>query len=258
VTGEHIRKDVRENQPGVTLHLDMQVYDIKTCLPIPKAAVEIWGTNATGSYSGITGAGMDFLGGAKVDGKANLQNRAMRGIQITDKDGAVQFDTLYPGHYSGRTNHIHVMTHTGQEELPNKTIKGGKINHVGQIYFDQSLTTEVEKTAPYADNKQQWTLNKADMIMAGGTSGNADNVVNYVLLGNKLEDGVFGWINFGIDAASARDVRVASECTDTECKEVPFKFPDFGALFGGKGKGAPKGGAKAAAPKAAAPPAKQA
>jgi protocatechuate 3,4-dioxygenase beta subunit len=47
VAGENIRKDVRESQKGLTVHLDMQVYDIKTCQPIPKAAVEIWGANAT-------------------------------------------------------------------------------------------------------------------------------------------------------------------------------------------------------------------
>jgi protocatechuate 3,4-dioxygenase beta subunit len=47
------------------------------------------------------------MGGPVLDDKLNLQSKAMRGIQISDKDGAVQFDTIYPGHYPGRTNHIH-------------------------------------------------------------------------------------------------------------------------------------------------------
>jgi protocatechuate 3,4-dioxygenase beta subunit len=39
--------------------------------------------------------------------EANQNNKALRGIQISDKDGAVEFETIIPGHYMGRTNHIH-------------------------------------------------------------------------------------------------------------------------------------------------------
>jgi hypothetical protein len=39
--------------------------------------------------------------------------------------------------------------------------------------------------------------NKQDIIMAAGTAGNANTVVNYVLLGRKIEDGIFVWINRG-------------------------------------------------------------
>lgn len=103
VAGENIRSDVRDNQKGITLHLDLQVVDIKTCNPISNSAIEIWGANSTGAYSGVGGG----MGNIVADATANLQSRAMRGIQLTNKDGAVIFDTLFPGHYSGRTNHIH-------------------------------------------------------------------------------------------------------------------------------------------------------
>lgn len=39
---------------------------------------------------------------------ANLDTTFLRGIQQTDADGAVQFDTLFPGHYTGRAPHTHV------------------------------------------------------------------------------------------------------------------------------------------------------
>lgn len=32
----------------------------------------------------------------------------LRGVQQTDEDGMVEFDTIVPGWYSGRTAHIHV------------------------------------------------------------------------------------------------------------------------------------------------------
>ena len=47
VAGELIRKDLIDGQLGVSLHLDLQVIDIKTCQPIPQSALEIWGANAT-------------------------------------------------------------------------------------------------------------------------------------------------------------------------------------------------------------------
>jgi hypothetical protein len=53
-----------------------------------------------GVYSGV----LDFL---DMNNKANINNRALRGVQVTDKGGAVQFETIIPGHYLGRTNHIH-------------------------------------------------------------------------------------------------------------------------------------------------------
>jgi protocatechuate 3,4-dioxygenase beta subunit len=103
VSGESIRSDVRENQKGVTVHLDLQIIDIKTCNPVSNAAIEVWGTNATGTYSGVQGG----MGNSVANAVANLQSKAMRGIQISDKDGSVKFDTIYPSHYQGRTNHIH-------------------------------------------------------------------------------------------------------------------------------------------------------
>ena len=102
VEGEFVRKNVIENEKGVVLYLDIQVVDINTCKPIPKAAVEIWSANATGVYSGVVG----FGNGNRAD-TSNQQNKALRGIQITDKEGAVQFDTILPGGYMGRTAHIH-------------------------------------------------------------------------------------------------------------------------------------------------------
>jgi protocatechuate 3,4-dioxygenase beta subunit len=47
VGGEFIRRNVIESEKGVVLHMDIQVIDFNTCTPIPKAAVEIWGANAT-------------------------------------------------------------------------------------------------------------------------------------------------------------------------------------------------------------------
>ncbi|KAG8791888.1 hypothetical protein FRC12_007876 [Ceratobasidium sp. 428] len=56
VRNELLRGDIREDQPGVDLELDIGVMDIRTCKPIPKALVQIWSCNATGFYSSFTTA----------------------------------------------------------------------------------------------------------------------------------------------------------------------------------------------------------
>lgn len=47
VTGDIIRKNVKDNEKGVDLHLDIQIVDINTCTPLKDLAVEIWSANAT-------------------------------------------------------------------------------------------------------------------------------------------------------------------------------------------------------------------
>lgn len=101
------------------------------------------------------------------------------------------------------------MAHINATVLPNKTISGGTVSHVGQIFFDQSLITDVEKTSPYSTNTQPLTTNEQDFIMAQEAE-NGDPVLQYTLLGSKIEDGLFGWIAFGVDPAANRTVSAAA------------------------------------------------
>lgn len=53
VTGEMIRKNVKEDQVGVDLYLEVQYVDVTTCEPVPSLYVDVWNCNATGYYSGV-------------------------------------------------------------------------------------------------------------------------------------------------------------------------------------------------------------
>ncbi|KAK8093221.1 GPI anchored dioxygenase [Apiospora kogelbergensis] len=61
--------------------------------------IDVWHSNATGVYSGVS-----------ATGQGGLDSNFCRGVQITDADGVVQFDTVFPGHYAGRANHIHILS----------------------------------------------------------------------------------------------------------------------------------------------------
>ena len=133
----------------------------------------------------------------------------LRGIQPTKNEGVAIFDTVFPGHYTGRTPHIHVMAHFNATVLPNNTITGGTVSHVGQLFFDQSLITEVEKTTPYTTNTQPLTTNEQDFIMAQ-EADNGDPILHYTYIGTRVEEGLFGWIAFGVDPAANRTVNAAA------------------------------------------------
>ena len=43
----------------------------------------------------------------------------LRGGAATDDDGTVALSTIYPGFYSGRTVHVHLMVHMDWEDAGN-------------------------------------------------------------------------------------------------------------------------------------------
>lgn len=118
--------------------------------------------NSTGVYAGV-GSGGNF-----TEAPENLNNTFLRGFQLTDDDGAVQFLTTYPGHYSGRTQHIHVAVHPNATARDNGTIYDLTANHVGQLYFDQDLSDAVEVYSPYNTNTQPITTNEEDFLLLDG------------------------------------------------------------------------------------------
>ncbi|KAH7125289.1 extracellular dioxygenase [Dendryphion nanum] len=208
VSGELIREDIDEDQEGVPLTVDIQIIDINTCEPVPQAYLEIWHCNSTGVYSGVSASG-----NGNTDDTSNIDATFMRGVQKSDENGVVSFNTLVPGHYTGRTNHIHVMSHLNATALPNNTLSGGAITHVGQMFFDQDLVTLVEAEEPYLSNTQELTTNAEDTIFSEESDG-YDPVVEYVLLGDNISEGVFAWIAFGMDSTAAYNISAAAYWTE--------------------------------------------
>ncbi|HXA53200.1 MAG TPA: hypothetical protein VNV86_22940, partial [Candidatus Acidoferrum sp.] len=109
-------------RPGVLLNLKVSLVNESgsTCMPLAGARVDIWHCDAGGTYSDEAqnnSSGKKFL----------------RGYQTTDDTGAVNFTTIYPGWYSGRTVHIHfrIRTYSGSTKLD---------EFVAQIFFDDTLT----------------------------------------------------------------------------------------------------------------------
>ncbi|KAH8652312.1 Intradiol ring-cleavage dioxygenase [Xylariales sp. PMI_506] len=197
VSGELVRQDITDDEPGVPLTFEVQLIDTTTCEPLSNVALEAWFCNSTGVYGGISARGNGNPNDPEIP-----YNTALRGIQFSDDDGIVTFDAIAPGHYTGRAVHIHIMAHIGATQLANGTIGGGHIAQVGQLFLDQSLNEEIALVAPYSTNTQPFTRNVQDGIMAN-EAGTSDPVLNYVYVGDDVSEGLFGWASVGLNPSAS-------------------------------------------------------
>jgi protocatechuate 3,4-dioxygenase beta subunit len=137
--------------------------------------VDIWHCDAQGEYSGVSDPGSDTSG-----------QDFLRWYQRTDANGAVQFQTIYPGWYSGRAVHIHFTIRTQGAD-------GGDYQFTSQFFFDDTLTDQVHALEPYASKGQRDTRNSNDNIFSGG----GDQLL--LNLQGDTTSGFTGSMNIGLD-----------------------------------------------------------
>jgi protocatechuate 3,4-dioxygenase beta subunit len=136
------RADITEGRPGLATTLRLQIVDA-SCRPLSGARVDVWHCDAEGIYSGYTGQpGGDMRG-----------ETFMRGTQFADSDGIVEFATVYPGWYRGRTTHIHFKVFVDEATLL-----------TGQLFFPDEVSDRVYATEPYAAAGERDRRNDNDGI----------------------------------------------------------------------------------------------
>lgn len=240
-----VRQDLREDQGGILLELDIGVIDTSTCQPLPNALVEIWNCNATGQYSGFhtstestgsTGSSMSMSGGGAAPssgsggatpsgggsgaapsgggGGGGMSVKTdgynfLRGGWQTNENGIVTFNTIFPGFYTGRTIHMHTMVHQNITYNSNGTYtsRSGSLVHVGQMFFEETLADQVMALSPYSGNTMTRTRNAADSIMAQENSAGYSAYIDAsAISASDLSAGVLGFITVGVDTTSAKEV----------------------------------------------------
>ncbi|KAH7353729.1 Intradiol ring-cleavage dioxygenase [Plectosphaerella cucumerina] len=209
VEGQHLRGNLTDNERGVKVYYDLQIIDVDTCEPVEAGVfVEIWTTNAAGHYSGVE---------SPTD-PDNTFKTFSRGVLPTNDDGAVLFLSVFPGHYAGRTPHVHIATHHpdyAEWLRNNNTIQNNVVTHNGQLYFDQRLVDAVRKISPYTNNKQRFIRNDADAFFEQAASV-SDPVLSYFFLDRagegkygKVEGGILAWKLVGVNMTNTRRLSVA-------------------------------------------------
>jgi len=158
------RSDIRTDpatgvaRPGVPLALTItiQTGTSSSCVPLVGALVDIWHCDAIGIYSDEPA----YNPGGGTGTVVTSGQKFLRGYQITDDSGQVQFSTIYPGWYNGRTIHIHVRVRT----FSGSTVLG---NFVTQLFFDEATNNTVMAQAPYSNRtSSRDTTNASDNVYA--------------------------------------------------------------------------------------------
>lgn len=122
----YLRQDVRENRAGTQLNLKMKIIGLANCEPMPNVRVNIWQCDKDGNYSGY-GSQSAFT--------------YLRGYQMADANGEVEFITIVPGWYPGRVCHIHFQVYVSSSYAA-----------ISQLTFDHSTVNAI-----YAANAAVYT-----------------------------------------------------------------------------------------------------
>ncbi|KAI1334893.1 Intradiol ring-cleavage dioxygenase [Xylariaceae sp. FL0016] len=210
VAGEYIRTDLAEDVEGIPVHYEFQILDVDTCEPIVGSYFEIFNANSTGVYSGTTNTNNGNTNDTSV-----LNETWLRGLQPTDDEGVVNFDTVFPGHYDGRATHIHTLLHgSNATARANGTVLDTSFTHIGQTFWDQSVRDLVEQTYPYSTNTKALTTNADDFVFLV-EAPTSDPVFRYVQLGETIEDGFLAWMVLAVNRTLSTTVDPAAVYYET-------------------------------------------
>ena len=149
-----IRSDITSKQPGAPLNLALQVVRAGDCATLANARVDVWHADAVGLYSGYEK--QSGVGG--ISTKAAMGQQYLRGTQFTDPAGNVQFQTIFPSWYGGRTPHVHFKVFLGGNEVV-----------ASQIFFPDEVSKEIfSGWDPYRQHAtKRTTFNTNDPIKQG-------------------------------------------------------------------------------------------
>ncbi|MFF3839511.1 intradiol ring-cleavage dioxygenase [Streptomyces sp. NPDC001930] len=238
IDADKIRKDITEDREGIPMTVRLKVIDSDTCKPLRGAAVDIWHCDALGIYSGYeslssggpggpgggtpptdaptgtpptdapTGTpptGTPPTGGPGGGGGGHEEptddKRYLRGTQLTDKHGYVEFRTVFPGWYRGRCVHVHTKVHVGGK-MTASGYEGGHTCHTGQLFFAEAAVLDSAAVAPYSTSTTERTTLDDDTIYPG--NGAEGGLLTLKYPKGKIAKGVVATLTMGVDPDETR------------------------------------------------------
>jgi len=118
---------------GIDLAVRIVVVDAEDCSPLGERDIQIWSAAPDGRYSGVE----QQPDGA---GEATVDEQWLRGHQVTDADGQVEFATVIPGWIPGQAPHLHVTVPFGDDRA-----------FTARLVLPDEVTAAAYNEASYAD-----------------------------------------------------------------------------------------------------------
>ncbi|MBS9436256.1 twin-arginine translocation signal domain-containing protein [Photorhabdus noenieputensis] len=191
-----IRRDITDSEVGIPFLLKITIMDNKTCKPVENLFVDIWHCNSRGKYSGWSHISPDVV--PHVDGIASVnrtdEQNFLRGAQSSNKNGIVNFTTIYPGFYAGRATHIHIAIRKLSANVTDKE----HFAFVGQMYFPEEINTEVYKYDMYSERKITRIKNYEDVYFKN-MNGHLSEIKVTKIDESDINRGILGEIVLSID-----------------------------------------------------------
>ena len=161
------RRSLAESHAGEPLRLGITLAGLipggSRCTPLSGAIIDVWHTDAAGLYSNV---------GSDLQPVDTVGQTFLRGHQVTDDRGYVEFETIVPGWEivaarppvvaARRTTHIHVKAFHGRQVL------------TAQLYFpDQLIDDLYTSVEPY---KSHQLLTAPGLTRSYGRIHNAEDL----------------------------------------------------------------------------------
>jgi protocatechuate 3,4-dioxygenase beta subunit len=229
-----IRSDIRSSfgtstttAEGVPMTLRLTVYNIEGGRQVPYqgAAVYVWHCDRDGRYSMYS------------EGVEN--ENYLRGVQIADADGVVEFTSIFPACYQGRWPHVHFEVYPDEASITDHDLSIS----TSQLAFPQDVCDTVYATAGYESSIE--TFAGFGSIADDNVFGDTDAANQMATVTGDVTNGYVVALSVGVDATTEQTVGMAGGGGGTP----PSGGPAGGTPPAG-GRGAPPSGG--AAPTASA------
>jgi len=179
----YFRRDVREDRDGAQLNLRMKVIGAANCAPMQNVRVNIWHCDKDGVYSGYSIA--------QGNSGNTVGQTWLRGYQMTDANGEVEFITIFPGWYPGRTCHIHfqVYVNSSYAAISQLTYETAPKNALyaaqSSVYTKGADPVDAGNDGLFADGYQY----QLATLTPGSATGSYDSYLEVTVQGSGIPTG---------------------------------------------------------------------
>lgn len=132
VKRELFRQNITEHLPGLPLWVELVLLDAASCAPLSQLPVDIWMASPRGEYSGVNNA-LLIAGGRNTEGQT-----FMRGTQLSNAQGVVRFQALFPGWYEVTPPHLHFSVRVARDQA-----------FTSQFFFDDGFAAAIYNSAEH-------------------------------------------------------------------------------------------------------------
>ena len=188
-----IRSDIRSSfgtstttAEGVPMTLRLNLYNIEGGQQVPYsgAAVYVWHCDRDGNYS-MYSTGVE-------------NENYLRGVQVADANGVVEYTSIYPACYAGRWPHVHFEVYPDAASITDHDLSVS----TSQLAFPTEINNLVYATTGYEKSVQNFAqFTGIDQDNVFGDTGGANQLATVT---GDVTNGFLVTLNVGVDPTTAQ------------------------------------------------------